>query len=76
MSLVDGDVIELEEIDRREEVEKSLVRKHLLGNDTTTTELLDELTYLLALMTLLPARPLTSVVFLTDAKVAVCILRA
>jgi tetratricopeptide (TPR) repeat protein len=49
VSLADSDVIELEEMDRQEAVsflEKSLVRKHLLGNDTTTTELLDELTYL------------------------------
>ena len=49
VSLADSDVIELEEMDRQEAVsflEKSLVRKQLLSNDTTTTELLDELTYL------------------------------
>ncbi|XTI87088.1 kinesin light chain [Cenococcum geophilum] len=49
VSLADSDIIELEEMNREEAVsflEKSLVRKHLLGNGTTTTELLDELTYL------------------------------
>ena len=49
LSLADSDVIELEEMDRQEAVsflEKSLVRKHLLGNDAATIELLDELTYL------------------------------
>ena len=49
VSLAHSDVIELEEMNREEAVsflEKSLVRKHLLSNNTTTTELLDELTYL------------------------------
>ena len=49
VSLADSDVIELEEMDRQEAVsflEKSLIRKHVLSSDTTTTELLDELMYL------------------------------
>jgi hypothetical protein len=49
VSLVDSDVIELDEMYKQEAVtflEKSLARKHLLDNDIITTELLDELTYL------------------------------
>ncbi|KAH0566341.1 hypothetical protein GP486_000247, partial [Trichoglossum hirsutum] len=49
VSLAGSDVIELEEMNRQEAVsflERSLVRKYLLGNDMTTTALLEELTHL------------------------------
>jgi tetratricopeptide (TPR) repeat protein len=49
VDLVAGDVIELEEMNKQEAVSflaRSLARKHLLDDDTITTELLDELTYL------------------------------
>jgi len=49
VSLANSDIIELAEMDRQEAVnflEKSLVCKHLPGNDTIITKLLDELTYL------------------------------
>ncbi|KAH7343110.1 P-loop containing nucleoside triphosphate hydrolase protein [Pyrenochaeta sp. MPI-SDFR-AT-0127] len=49
VSLTRGDVMELRAMDRQDAedfLEKSLIRKDLLCNGATTTELLDELTYL------------------------------
>jgi len=49
VSLADNDVYELEEMYRQEAVDllqKSLIRKELLDNNTVTTQLLAELTYL------------------------------
>ena len=49
VSLAGGDIVELEEMNKQEAVgflAKSLARKHLLDDDSTTVELLDELAYL------------------------------